>query len=96
MVKRTLVATAAGVDDPAVLTRPLRTAVERGHDAVVALLLGEGADAHSVVGGVTPMGLACANERMSTVRLLLKYGVDFSGLGPRGAWCVRRLAWKPS
>lgn len=82
-----VIAAPAGIDDPALLDGPLRTAAAAGNDTVVGVLLGSGANARSVnVQGVTPMGLACAGGHLRTMRLLLRWGVDFAGLGERGAW----------
>ena len=76
------VAACAGIDDPAMLDGPLRTAAALGRDSVVELLLGWGADPHSVdAAGSTPMNLACAGGHLGTVRLLLRWGADFSSLG---------------
>ena len=62
----------------------MRTAAALGRDTVVELLLGEGANPRSDDAGLSAMGLACAGGHLRTVRLLLRWGADFSSLSDPG------------
>ena len=56
---------------------PLSGAVERGHEAVVKLLLEKGADVKSMDGvGETPLSRAAWNGHKAVMKLLLKKGAE--------------------